>query len=227
MWVIPLLLLCLVLLYKYVRHHYTSWQRLGVDEEPAQIPFGIMTSVMKQEKSLGVVLRDIYDRHTDKIVGIYMMNKRSILIRDAVLARQIMTTDFHSFHDRGVYVDEEKDPLSGNLFNLRGASWRNLRQKLTPSFSSGKIKGMFGTIDDVGDKLVQHLEGALEQNEVVEIKDVMTTYAVDIIGSVIFGLEIDSFKNPQNEFREISSSTSKDKSLLLKIHNMSMFICPP
>lgn len=227
MWVIPLLLLCLVLLYKYVRHHYTSWQRLGVDEEPAQIPFGIMTSVMKQEKSLGVVLRDIYDRHTDKIVGIYMMNKRSILIRDAVLARQIMTTDFHSFHDRGVYVDEEKDPLSGNLFNLRGASWRNLRQKLTPSFSSGKIKGMFGTIDDVGDKLVQHLEGALEQNEVVEIKDVMTTYAVDIIGSVIFGLEIDSFKNPQNEFREISSSTSKDKSLLLRIHNMSMFICPP
>jgi len=55
----------------------------------------------------------------------------------------------------------------------------------------------------------------------------MTTYAVDIIGSVIFGLEIDSFSNPKNEFREISSSTSKDKSLLLKIHNMSMFICPP
>lgn len=55
----------------------------------------------------------------------------------------------------------------------------------------------------------------------------MTTYAVDIIGSVIFGLEIDSFRNPKNEFREISSSTSRDESLLLKIHNMSMFICPP
>jgi len=162
-----------------------------------------------------------------KIVGIYMMNKRSILIRDAQLARQIMTSDFASFHDRGVYVDEDKDPLSANLFNLRGASWRNLRHKLTPSFSSGKIKGMFGTIDDVGDKLVQHLEGVLDQSDEVEIKDVMTTYAVDIIGSVIFGLEIDSFSNPKNEFREISSSTYKDNSLLLKIHNMSMFICPP
>ncbi|XP_070851317.1 probable cytochrome P450 6d2 [Drosophila suzukii] len=227
MWNIILLILILFLLYKYVRRHYTHWQRLGVDEEQAKIPFGVMDTVMKQERSLGMALGDIYARHEGKIVGIYMMNKRSILIRDAQLARQIMTSDFASFHDRGVYVDEDKDPLSANLFNLRGASWRNLRHKLTPSFSSGKIKGMFGTIDDVGDKLVQHLEGVLDQSDEVEIKDVMTTYAVDIIGSVIFGLEIDSFSNPKNEFREISSSTYKDNSLLLKIHNMSMFICPP
>ncbi|KAH8284840.1 hypothetical protein KR054_001666 [Drosophila jambulina] len=227
MWIILLLLLlCLGLLYKYVRRHYTHWQRLGVDEEPAAIPFGVMDTVMKQERGLGMALGDIYARHEGKILGIYMMNQRSILIRDAQLARQIMTSDFGSFHDRGVYVDEEKDPLSANLFNLRGVSWRNLRQKLTPSFSSGKIKGMFGTIDEVGDKLVQHLEGVLDQSDEVEIKDVMTTYAVDIIGSVIFGLDIDSFKNPENEFREISSSANRDESLLLKIHNMSMFICP-
>ncbi|SPP72867.1 probable cytochrome P450 6d2 [Drosophila guanche] len=232
MWAVVLALLSLVvgLLYQCVRRHYSSWQRLGVDEEPAKIPMGILDTVMKQERSLGMALSDIYKRHTGKLVGIYLINKRSILVRDAVLARQIMTSDFASFHDRGVYVDEKNDPLSANLFNLRGASWRNLRNKLTPSFSSGKIKGMFATIDDVGDKLVQHLKGVLEEagpNSEVEMKELMTTYAVDIIGSVIFGLEIDSFSNPNNEFRAISSEEASSKSLLLKIHNMAMFICPP
>ncbi|EDW31899.1 GL10715 [Drosophila persimilis] len=231
MWaILTLLTLALGLLYQFVRRHYSSWQRLGVDEETPKIPMGILDTVMKQEMSLGMVLSDIYKRHQGKIVGIYMMNKRSILVRDAQLARQIMTSDFASFHDRGVYVDEKNDPLSANLFNLRGASWRNLRKKMTPSFSSGKIKGMFGTIDDVGDKMVQHLKGVLERagadNE-IEIKEMMTTYAVDIIGSVIFGLEIDSFTNPNNEFRAISNEEARSKSLLLKIHNMAMFICPP
>jgi len=140
-----------------------------------------------------------------------------------------MTSDFNSFHDRGVYVDEKYDPLSAHLFNLQGASWRNLRNKLTPSFSSGKIKGMFGTIDDVGEKLVQHLLGVIEKspNDQIEIKEKLTTYAIDIIGSVIFGLDIDSFSNPNNEFRVISDLLQTQGGFLQKVHNLSSITFPP
>jgi len=75
----------------------------------------------------------------------------------------MVTKDFASFHDRGVYVDEENDPMSAGLFQLEGASWRTLRAKLTPSFTSGKLKAMFETSDSIGDKLVANIKSQLPQ----------------------------------------------------------------
>ncbi|XP_068144791.1 probable cytochrome P450 6d2 [Drosophila tropicalis] len=229
MWLILLTTLLAGVIYQYVKRHYTFWHREGIDEEPAKFPFGILNPVIKQERSFGLVLSDIYQRFSGDIVGIYMINKQTLLVRDAQLARQIMTSDFNSFHDRGLYVDEERDPLSANLFNLPGASWRNLRQKLAPSFTSGKIKAMFETVNDVGDKLVQHLLKVIDESpgKDIEIKDKLTTYAVDIIGSVIFGLELDSFTDPDNEFRKVSKTVLKSETIWMKIHNMATIMCPP
>lgn len=229
MFLIILLTLTLVLFVQLVRRRYTHWQREGVVEEPAKFPFGVLDDAIKRKASFGIIISDIYNRYSDKIVGLYMGYKPILMVRDVQLARQILTGDFNSFHDRGIFVDEKYDPLSANLFNLEGASWRNLRNKLTPSFSSGKIKGMFGTIDDVAEKLVQHLSLELEKapNEEIEMKEKLTTYAVDIIGSVIFGLDIDSFTNPNNEFREIHNALLVEGELLLKIHDMSTFLFPP
>ncbi|KAH8261078.1 hypothetical protein KR044_003102 [Drosophila immigrans] len=229
MILVLLFTISLVLIVHYLRRRYTYWQREGVVEESAKFPFGVLDAVVKRQRGFGLALYDVYERHSAKIVGIYMMNKPTLLVRDAQLARQLMTSDFGSFHDRGVYVDEKHDPLSSNLFNLQGASWRNLRNKLTPSFSSGKIKGMFGTIDDVGERLVQHLQGVLEQspNDEIEIKQKLTTYAIDIIGSVIFGLDVDSFSNPNNEFRAVSDTLRIGGGILLKLHNIATFVFPP
>ncbi|EDW09055.1 probable cytochrome P450 6d2 [Drosophila mojavensis] len=229
MYLVLLVTILLILLMQYIRRIYSYWQREGVDEEPATFPFGSMLKLLKKQRGFGLILSDIYERHNSKIVGLYVMHKPVLLVRDPHLARQIMTSDFASFHDRGMYVDEEHDPLSANLFNLQGASWRNLRQKLTPSFSSGKIKGMFDTIDDVGDRLVQHLQGIVDKapNESIEMKAILTTFAVDIIGSVIFGLDIDSFTDPKNEFRAISDSLLSEIGILLRIHNLATIIFPP
>jgi len=101
----------------------------------------------------------------------------ALLIRDAQLSRDMVTKDFASFHDRGVYVDEENDPMSAGLFQLEGASWRTLRAKLTPSFTSGKLKAMFETSDSIGDKLVANIKSQLPQggNKEFDIKKLMST----------------------------------------------------
>ncbi|XP_075153338.1 cytochrome P450 6d1-like [Haematobia irritans] len=226
-----LLLIGLTALYVFGKRHFSKWQRMGFAADQPRVPYGSMAQVFHKERPFGLVIADLYERFQEKIVGFYMFVKPTLLVRDAELARQILTTDFGSFHDRGLYVDEKNDPLSANLFNLEGQSWRNLRTKLTPSFSSGKLKAMFGTVDDVGDKLVKYLEKELAdgQSHTLEIKSIFTTYAVDIVASVIFGLDIDSFSNPQNEFRLLHGRLmgNRKASTIQRLRNLSNFVFTP
>ncbi|XP_067615087.1 probable cytochrome P450 6d4 isoform X2 [Eurosta solidaginis] len=145
------------------------------------------------------------------------------MIRDPELARRILKQDFNSFHDRGIYVNEKRDPLSGNVFSLRGQKWRSLRQKLTPSFSSGKLKAMFCTSDDIGNKMIDYMNKVLPEKDYAEIdlKNICVTYAIDITGSVIFGLDINSFENPENKFRSLMH-ISRHSNLI----GVLIFFCP-
>lgn len=172
-----LIILLASAVYFLVKRHYSVWQRMGIEYDEPVIPYGSLTPVKRCEKPFGLVIADLYAKYTQKLVGIYLFIKPVILMRDADLARQIMTSDFASFHDRGVYVDEKNDPLAANLFTLTGQTWRTLRAKLTPSFTSGKLKGMFTTVDDVADKLIKHLDSQLKDNEThtFEMKSITTT----------------------------------------------------
>ncbi|KAL9890828.1 cytochrome P450 6d5 isoform 1-T1 [Glossina fuscipes fuscipes] len=207
MFIYLIILFCTFLLY-YARWHYRHWERLGFPYVKAKGPLGVLDSVLRtRQKSFGMAIYDAYKQSSEKILGIYIINRPAVLIRDAQLARDILTKDFISFHDRGVYVDEENDPMSGGLFFLKGTKWKTLRAKLTPSYSSGKLKSMFSTIQDVSQKLVNYLDSELPEDgssRRVELKHLFATYAIDIIASVIFGLEVNSFENPTNEFVALS-----------------------
>lgn len=96
------------------------------------------------------------------------------------------------------------DPLSAHLFNVDNPKWRILRTKLTPTFTSGKMKMMFGTVCDVGAKLIKTLGEASELavNNEIEIKDIAARFTTDVIGSCAFGLDTSSLEDPQSLFRK-------------------------
>jgi len=83
----------------------------------------------------------------------------------------VLTKEFKNFHDRGVFCNEKIDVLSGHLFALPGKKWRNLRVKLTPTFTSGKIKQMFTIMKMCGDEFVKNLESVAQTGDSIEIKD--------------------------------------------------------
>ncbi|XP_073826614.1 cytochrome P450 6d3-like [Musca autumnalis] len=229
--ILYLFILLLTFLYISVKRHYNQWERQGLPAAESIIPFGSLKALFRKERSMGLAVTDIYERFSEKVVGIMLAFKPALLIRDAELARQMLTKDFDSFHDRGVYVDENRDPLSANLFSLKGHSWRNMRAKLSPSFSSGKLKAMFETVDDVANKMIDYVLRQFEgegQKVTLSIKEVTTNYAIDIIASVMFGLDINSFTNPSNEFRQISDRLFKTNQthILHRIRNVMNFMCP-
>ncbi|KAH8344192.1 hypothetical protein KR084_007750 [Drosophila pseudotakahashii] len=224
---IYLLIGVVTLLYVYLKWTFSYWDRKGFPSTAKSIPFGAMESVAKGKRSFGLAIYDIYKSTKEPVIGLYLTLRPALLIRDAQISRDIVTKDFASFHDRGVYVDEDNDPMSAGLFQMEGASWKNLRTKLTPSFTSGKLKAMFETSNVIGDKLVATIKNDIPQggNKEVDIKKLMATYAIDIIGTTIFGLNVDSFADPNNEFVAISKKLNR-KNFTDILRTAALFLYP-
>ncbi|KAL5280354.1 CYP3A4.2 family protein [Megaselia abdita] len=225
---ITLLIAAASLLVFFVWKKFKYWENEGIAFDEPNIPFGSLKPLMKKEKSLGVLVSDIYAKSKEPFLGIYLMFRPAILVRDAKLCKDILTKSFGSFHDRGVYVDEENDPFSANLFSLEGESWKSLRTKLSPSFTSGKLKAMYPTILETANNLKESLSEQIsgKKTEIIDIKDLMNSYAIDIIASVIFGIETNSFKDPNNEFRRAAQDFKKED-FVTKLKGASQFLFPP
>ncbi|XP_017143463.1 probable cytochrome P450 6d4 [Drosophila miranda] len=212
----------------YLKHHYQYWERRGFPfDRHSTIPFGCLDSVWRREKGMGMAIYDAYQKSKERFLGIYLLFRPAVLVRDAALARRVLAQDFASFHDRGVYVDEVNDPLSGSIFALRGQSWRSMRHKLSPCFTSGKLKGMFSTSEEIANNMVNHLQKTLPEqgSQEVDLKTVMQTYAIDIIASTIFGLEMNSYLTPDNKFRNLVTIARRN-TRFTTMFGMMIFLVP-
>lgn len=195
-----------ITLYYFWTAKYNYWKDRNIPYIQPTFPFGNTKEFILSHKFLGLVFKDLYFQlKGHKYGGVISVRRPLLILRDPDVIKQILTKDFNYFTDRGITVDEEGDPLSAHLFNLGGEKWRQMRVKLTPTFTSGKMKGMFHLMKACSEELKRSLAQSAEKDKIIEVKDVMARFGIDIIGSCAFGLDIDSINNPENEFRKIST----------------------
>lgn len=66
---------------------------------------------------------------------------------------------------------------------------------------SGKMKFMFSTVVEVGDRFKDCLIDVVKENDELEIKELLARFTTDVIGTCAFGIECNSLKDPNAEFR--------------------------
>lgn len=189
----------------YFKHKYKYFQRNGIPFIQPRIPFGTMANPINPKRANFEVLVEQYHafkKSGHKLGGIFLGLKPGYLLIDPDTIRNILSKDFNHFQDRGVYHDEKHDPLSAHLFSLEGQKWRNLRVKLTPTFTSGKMRMMFQTLLGCGDQMMEKIRELSDRNLPIDSKDILARFTTDVIGSCAFGLDCNSFKKEDSEFRE-------------------------
>lgn len=223
----------LFILFVYIRFQqsYKLWSSQGVPTIPASFPSGHLDSRMAYT-NFGLMAIDLYKKLKSKgdYVGLYFLNKPVLFVLSPEFAKTVLVRDFQYFVNRGVYFNKDDDPLSANLFFIENSDWRRLRIKMTPTFTSGKIKNMFFTIYDVADEMVKHLQMNWENNANtkcsfdVEITDLMARYNTDVIVSCAFGTQCDSLSNPKSQFRAVGKKMlTFSRIRLLKLYGAMLF----
>ncbi|XP_039955220.1 cytochrome P450 6a9-like [Bactrocera tryoni] len=197
-----LILAMLVALGIFMHRRLNYWRRLGVAHDKPNWLLGNLAGIHRTV-SYADISRNIYLKYkgTGPFCGFYFFLRPAVVLLDVDLIKNVLITDFANFADRGMFNNERDDPLTGHLFLLDGHKWRSLRGKLSPTFSSGKMKFMFPTIVEVTHNLVEVLGEQLREEKIVELKEILARYTTDIIGKVAFGIACNSLRDPDAEFR--------------------------
>nr|XP_046472826.1 cytochrome P450 6j1-like isoform X4 [Neodiprion pinetum] len=188
----------------YLVANYSFWKERGVlGPEPGLI-FGNMKDVMFVREHFGVQLKKICDQFPGApLIGIYDRRTPVLIVRDPELVKDVMIKDFSTFSERGNPIHEKMEPLAAHLFNLETKRWRSLRPKLSPLFTTGKMKHMFALILECADYFEKYIHILAEKGEPIDCREITAKFTTDVIGSSAFGLQMNAIGDEDSEFRKM------------------------
>nr|ARN17937.1 cytochrome P450-14 [Cephus cinctus] len=193
-----------ILFYYYVTRNYNFWKQRHVAGPEPMFPFGNFKEITFGQLPIGILIKQYYDQFKgEPMVGIFVRSLPTLIVRDPELVKDVLIKDFTSFPNRGIHYNTKVDPLSENLFMLKETKWRPLRRKLTPVFTSGKLKQMFYLLLECGDVFEKYLDHLSEKNEPIECRDITAKFTTEVIGTCAFGLKTDAIADDNSEFRKM------------------------
>lgn len=222
--VLFLFLIFLLAIFHYVTNGRKYWLIRKVPyREPCPI-FGNFGATFTMRRSYTKMLEFFYNKYrNEKYVGIFQARRPTLMLIDLDIVKNVFSKDFQNFSDRvSVSTDTRREPLLRNLANMSGPEWKAMRQIVTPTFSTAKMKAMFPLISDCAQTLKTILfEKSLRE---VDVPNIMTRFTTDVIGSCAFGVDPGSLKNPESPFLRMSQKMFKiDRSTVLKRYCRTFF----
>lgn len=124
-----------------------------------------------------------------------------VFIADFEILREILVKQASTyFVDRTNFEAFDNPPFRGSMFQTSGEQWKRLRSIISPTFTSGKLKNVQPLVSVCANRLCDTLEQKALKDEVFDVKNVFGAYTMNVIASTAFGLDLDTQKNPNNEF---------------------------
>ena len=124
-----------------------------------------------------------------------------IVTIDPEFIKQVTVKQFENFTD---VVEWDLPDNQVTLDNSGGATWRALRKLLSPTFTSGKMKGMLEPMDQLAERTVEYLAEKSKKEKKIDVKPVIQGFALDTISKCAFGMDTNSYKGEDTEFAVIA-----------------------
>ncbi|XP_034248782.1 cytochrome P450 6k1-like [Thrips palmi] len=198
-----------VALYAYLAKVFSYWTKRKVPGPAPTLLTGNFGSNLMGQNSIGDIADKVYkDYPNEPVAGTFVMMQPLLHLHDPEIIKQVLIKDFQDFHGRGIYVETERDPLTAHLFNLSGQRWKELRAKIAPTFSPSKVKYMFETMKECCSQLQDFVDEKIAANGGrynADIREMQARVSTDVISSVAFGIQSNSLKTPESEFRRIGT----------------------
>ncbi|XP_053193453.1 cytochrome P450 3A27-like [Scomber japonicus] len=130
-----------------------------------------------------------------RVWGTYEFRRPVLVVMDPDMLKIILVKECFTY-----FTNRRNLRLNGDLYDsvsiAEDDQWRRIRNILSPSFASGRIKEMFSTMKHHSRRLTDSLRSKADNAEVIAIKDFFGPYSIDVMASTVFSVDLDSFSNP-------------------------------
>ncbi|XP_022835182.1 cytochrome P450 6B5-like [Spodoptera litura] len=202
--VLTITVLCYVLIHRNF-FNKTHWKKKNV----VQTNFNLMLKFLFGKQSMPEILKDIYNDHPDALyVGTIAGTTPTLILKHPDDIQAVLAGDFQSFHSRGIKFGPH-DLLADNLLFMNDVKrWKLLRHKLSPVFTTFKLKYMFKIIEKVARDFVEVVEDDIHLRQ--DPFNILYTYTTASIGASVFGIDTQNNQNAMDSpFLEMTKKTLK------------------
>ncbi|KAK8738700.1 hypothetical protein OTU49_004021 [Cherax quadricarinatus] len=192
--------------WSYSRRRHSYWSSRGIPSPPA-LPFlGHIHNMLSIFHFRWVYFDEVYHKYGGAtLCGLYELFRPVLMIGDPDILKHICIKDFDHFVERRPFPAEKESLMNEMLINKYGDEWKALRSAMSPTFTSGKLRGMFPLICDKADSLVSFTLSAASKQPYVDMKENFGRFTMDTIASCAFGIECNSFRDKKPEFAKWAS----------------------
>jgi len=196
------------LFYKWATANYDFFEKQGIAFVKPLPGLGSNMGIFFKKKPFVQSLMELYNQFEDeKVFGAFEFRRPVVSIRDPKIVKHLAVKDFDHFSDHRVLIKEDIDPLVGKLLtSLTGQKWKDMRATLSPAFTGSKMRQMFDFVSEVGQQSAKAMSEDITKGgeNAFEFKALASKFTVDVIASCAFGIEVNSFTNPGNDFYRIA-----------------------
>ncbi|XP_035516950.1 cytochrome P450 3A40 [Morone saxatilis] len=190
-----LLVALITLFFVYVYWPYGTFKKMGIPG-PKPIPFfGTMLAYRKGFMNFDFECFQKYG----KTWGIYDGRQPVLCITDVSMIKTVLIKECYS-----LFTNRRNFRLNGPLYDAVSIAeddqWRRIRSVLSPSFTSGRLKEMFGIMKQHSANLISSMKKKADKDEPLELKEFFGPYSMDVVTSTAFSVDLDSLNNPSDPF---------------------------
>ena len=202
------LLTLFILFYRYVTKKFDHFEKLGIPYEKPSFPIGSHNMFLGSKHFNDFMYEDYVKHNDEKMFGLFLFGKPFLVIKDVELIKAIKVKDFNHFTDtqdehtvRMMQTGGDLDKLFNNhVGNAKGDHWKDIRATFSPIFTSGKMKAMMHLLIKVTEGLTKELGLKAEVKTEFETKEVFGKFSLDALASCAFGIDGQSFEDPNAPF---------------------------
>lgn len=175
-----------------------------------------------------------YDKHKAdhaKLAGSYEFGTVALMILDPDLLKTILVKSAQNhFTDRRAFpIPKGDEVFSKMLLTQRGERWKALRSKLSPTFTTGKIRRLFALFDASGKKLAKFIEQEITASRSeMDLSLSYSKFTMDIIASAVCAMDSQAFdKKEPSLFERMGAKLQLTLGIVKIFQLIVLFMAPP
>lgn len=192
----------LLALYWYQTKNFKYWEKRGVPYLKPHWFFGNLGHQIMQRKTCTEFAKNTYNRFKENgYGGMFIFRQPSVVLCDPDLIANVLTKDFIHFEDRAVASNPD-EVLSNTLYSASGEKWRIMRHKLSSTFSTAKVKGMFDQVLRCAECFTDEIKERSKTNVDIDVDSLAFVFSTEAIASCTFGVQLMTNSAGASDFKK-------------------------